>query len=181
MRIHGRRSLALVVAWDSRVFGNVLVALLLSAFGGYDLFLFALHLPHVFTIMLGYVAVHYSPLAVDTLRMLVFFYLIALVLDSVVLVGRIVFVVSGGETRFAELVRAALALLFIGVDLCGAFFTDLSRHSAETLLLRTDEQVQALAYQQHALAAAARAKPPPEAAAAEHNAKPGRVGGRETV
>lgn len=153
MRIHGRRSLALVVSWDAILTTGVVFAILLSHFEGFDLLFFALHSIHVFSVLLGYVVVNYSALTVAALRILGVTYFTALLFDLLVLVSRIAMAVDGGSTtpRLHQMVRVALAFGLMVVDVSGAFFADLSRNSAETLLVRTDEAIQMLAYQRHAL------------------------------
>jgi len=153
MRIHGRRSLALVVSWDAILTTGVVLAILLSNFDGFDLLFFALHSTHIFSVLLGYVVVHYSALTVAALRILSVTYFIALLFDLVVLVSRIAMASSGGGSvpLLHQTMRVALAFGLMVVDVSGAFFADLSRSSAETLLVRTDEELQMLAYQRHAL------------------------------
>lgn len=86
MRIHGRRSLALVVSWDAILTTGVVFAILLSHFEGFDLLFFALHSIHVFSVLLGYVVVNYSALTVAALRILGVTYFTALLFD--LLIGR---------------------------------------------------------------------------------------------
>jgi hypothetical protein len=158
MHIHGRRSLALVVSADAVASSYVVLSLLLSDFDGYDLFFLALHLPHLFTILLGYVSVHYASTSLDTLRVLMLCYIIALVLDLIVLVVRLGFSVHSRQPRLVELTRASIALFLVASDACGAFFADMSRASAHLLRIRSDEQLLALARHQHKLAVASAAQ-----------------------
>lgn len=153
MRIHGRRSLSLVVSWDAILTTGVVLAIFLSHFDGFDLLFFALHSTHIFSVLLGYVVINYSALTVAALRILSVAYLIALLFDLLVLVSRIAMAVNGGSAtpRLHQIVRVALAIGLMMVDVSGAFFADLSRSSVSTLLVRTDEEVQMLAYQRHAL------------------------------
>lgn len=145
-RLNGRQSLAIIVTLDSVQLSYVLLALLLSDFDGYDMFFLALHLPHVFTVLLAYIVVHYSSGAVDVLRILVLFYVICFITDAFTLLARFGFLLhANAHTWLAQLVRLCIALLFIFIDVGGALFADLSRATAYTLTLRTDEQVLALA------------------------------------
>lgn len=147
--LHGRQSLSMVVSLDAIALTYVLLTLLLSHFDGYDMFLLALHLPHLFTLLLAYVVVNYSSTVVDVLNMLVLFYLVAMCVDALVLVVRfgLLFHADTQYALFMQGVRLAIAIVFIFVDLCGVLFAQMSRATAYTLALRTDEQIQALSEQ----------------------------------
>lgn len=146
-RHHGRQSLAAVLSIDAITLSYAFIALLLSDLDGYDMFIVALHMPHVFTVLLNFAIVHYTSNAIDVLRLLVLFFWVALFVDLFVLVVRFIFVFHA-ETFHALMalgVRIAICFLFIFVDLCGALFADAARAASQTLVARTDEQLAAIA------------------------------------
>ncbi len=136
----------MVVSLDATLSLVAITTLLLSEFEPIDTLLLMLHLPHLLTIAIAYVSVHFSSAAADVLRMLVLFYLIALVADIAVAVARCAFLIHAQERLFfAELVRLALALAFACTDLAGAIFADFARTSMHTFDLVTNQHLLAFA------------------------------------
>lgn len=147
-RYNGRMQMARIVTLDAVTLSYVALTLCLSDFDGYDMFFLAFHLPHIFTVLLGHGIVMYSSKAVEVLRVLVAFYLIALVIDCLAFTMRFLFTIHSDRVHWrAQLVRMFIALLFVCVDLFGFFFAEMMRETAYRFALRTDRLVAAFAAQ----------------------------------
>ena len=143
--VRGRQALALVTSLDAwlLVTSALLVLTALDDPEFYDLLLWAGHFAHALTVPLGYVVVRYASNVPDTLRALVVFYLIATVMDIVVLIGRIILGLHNVEI-LATLAQIIVAIGFLLIDVVGAFFANLAQAYAMSFRY-TDEQLVASA------------------------------------
>lgn len=139
--IRGRQSLAFVSSLDAVALSYVVILLLssLDYFDRTDAFLLALELLHVFTVALSYIVVRHSTTALDTLRILIVVYLFVMIVDVGVLVARIFLLghshddsvpAARRHQHVNAFLRLALSVLFLFIDVTGAFFTNLAQHTA---------------------------------------------------
>lgn len=158
MKLRGRISIALTLSLDAVLFSYLLLLLANSSFQQLDVALFAPHLAHVFTILLAYFIVHYSQRSHDALRLLVLIYLVAFLFDSLAVVARIIMYArrDSAEEHHAchggvvgHFLRVLIGSVYVVLDLCGAFFADMTRATVYMLAVRTDEQLQAIALEEH--------------------------------
>jgi hypothetical protein len=152
---NGRRSLAGALMLDSMALSYALLALILSTrIDLIDIALFAAQLvPHLFSATTLYVILrHRTETTHRLLRITVAIYVVALLVDIAVALTRFgLFVAAPADTlpRAAcgepppqvHLVRIAIALLFVFVDLIGIVFAELTRSTAHLAHLRTNEQL----------------------------------------
>lgn len=150
--MHGRRTLALINSIDAVLltYAFLILLLLLDAIDAYDTLLIAAHWPHAITVPLGRLIVRKNTLLKQVLRVLVFLYIVALVFDIVAFALRLILltgVIAHTNTLAAPTaaaVKCGLALCFVGIDLCGAFFGDFARQYA-LAPVRNDAQTLAAA------------------------------------
>ena len=139
--IRGRQSLAFVASVDAVALSYAFLLLLLSFddFDRTDALFLAMQLLHGFTAALAYIVVRHSTTSLDTLRILIVVYIVVMIVDLIVLVARIMQLGAGHDesTPLARrhhhinaFVRLLLALLFLFIDITGAFFTNLAQHTA---------------------------------------------------
>lgn len=145
-RLNGRQTLAAVLALDSIALSYAVLVLLLSDFDGYDMFILALYMPHIFTVLLNFISVHYFTSANDVLGLLVLFFWIAMTVDLFVFIVRLIMLFHSESLRntLGGFVRIALALLFIFIDLAGALCAGMTRAAATKLSVMMNEKRAAL-------------------------------------
>lgn len=150
--MHGRRTIALINVLDTVVltYAVLIVLLVLDTLDVYDALLIVAHSLHAITAPLGYIVVRHSAPAHNALRLLTVLYVLSIALDIVAFTLRLI-LLTGIIAHTASLaaptasgVRCIVALLFVGVDFCGAFFCDIAY---QYLLVpeRTDAENVALA------------------------------------
>ena len=149
--INGRRSLAGVLLLDSLALSYATLALLLSTrVDPLDIALLAAQLaPHLFTATIVYVVVRHSYNAGYLLRVAILLFSLCFVVDAAVALIRFCLFIAPSYAAdmiapllpLAHIVRIAVALLFLFVDLVGIVFADLSQSTAFIVALRTNEQL----------------------------------------
>jgi hypothetical protein len=150
--MHGRRTIALINVLDVVVlsYAVLIVLLVLDTLDTYDALLIAAHFLHAITAPLGYIVVRHSAPARSALRLLMMLYVVSIALDIAAFTLRLI-LLTGVIAHTASLtaptassVRCIVALLFVGIDFCGAFFCDIS-HQYALLPQRSDAETVALA------------------------------------
>lgn len=124
-----RRALSVVVLLDAILLWSVLLASLLQCYSGEDSLLFIAQMSHLFTVLLGTVAVIHTRHAHGVLRLLFVFYLLGFVGDLVSLIVRLVMAYGVNVRvepfrRRALLVYAMLSLLMALDSAFGAYLCD---------------------------------------------------------
>lgn len=150
--MHGRRTIALINVLDTVVltYAVLIVLLVLDTLDTYDALLIVAHCLHAITAPLGYILVRHSAPARSALRLLVLLYVLSIAFDIVAFTLRLI-LLTGIIAHTASLaaptassVRCIVALLFVGIDFCGAFFCDIA-HQYALVPERTDAETVALA------------------------------------
>lgn len=145
--MHSRKTIALINVLDSVVlsYAGLIILLALDTLDVYDALLIAAHGTHAITVPLGYIIVRHSAPARSALRLLLCLYVLAVACDAVAFALRLI-LLTGVIAHTATLaaptasgVRCIVALLFVCVDFCGAFFCELA-HQYALVPERTDAQ-----------------------------------------
>jgi hypothetical protein len=149
--MHNRRTIALINVLDWLLLSYAIL-ILLSVFDTldiYDAFLIAAHILHAFTAPLGYIIVRHVAPSSFSLRLVMLIYGLSIALDMAAFTMRLVLltgIIAHAATLVAPTasgVRCLIALAFVCLDFCGAFFFDLAyqytlvpeRNDAQTLVL----------------------------------------------
>lgn len=150
--MHGRRTIALINVLDmvALSYAVLILLLVLDTLDTYDALLISAHCLHAITTPLGYILVRHSAPARGALRLLMMLYVVSIALDIAAFTLRLI-LLTGVIAHTASLtaptassVRCILALLFVCIDFCGAFFCDIS-HQYALLPQRSDAETVALA------------------------------------
>lgn len=150
--MHGRRTIALINVLDTVVlsYAILIVLLVLDTLDMYDALLIVAHFLHAITAPLGYIIVRHSAPAPSTLRLLVILFVLSIAFDIIAFTLRLI-LLTGIIAHTASLaaptassVRCIVALMFVFIDLCGAFFCDIA-HQYALVPERTDAEALALA------------------------------------
>ena len=136
--MHGRKTIALVNVLDTVVlsYAILIVLLVLDTLDVYDALLIVAHSLHAITAPLGYILVRHSMAVNGALRLLMFLYVVSIALDIVAFTLRLILLTgviahtASLAAPTASVVRCVVALLFVGIDFCGAFFCNLSQQYA---------------------------------------------------
>ena len=147
-----RRILATLITLDVTMMLTVTLALVLFTYRTKNVLLLAAHGVHLFTIMLGLVAIYHTFYSYDVLRWLMLGALVAMVFDLFVLMIRVIIIMQIAEDSDAMQYRMqyaylAICLLFvIFVDIPLAYYADDLRDS---VLLPNDESKRSTAPASH--------------------------------
>ena len=145
--MHSRKTIALINVLDTVVlsYAGLIVLLVLDTLDVYDALLIGAHCMHAITVPLGYIIVRHTAPAASALRLLTIIYVLSVACDIVAFTLRLI-LLTGIIAHTASLaaptasgVRCIVALLFVCIDFCGAFFCDIA-HQYALVPQRTDAQ-----------------------------------------
>lgn len=152
--VRGRHQLAQVASIDAFATGFTLLLLIMALddFVLYDFIPLAVHALHIVSVWIAYIFVRQSTTSLDTLRVLTIAYFILFVFDAgIVAVVRVLMwghhYRADGEHMPAYgtlIVHMLVSLLFVGIDVSGAYLAMVTQHSLLATQY-TNDQLQSVA------------------------------------